>query len=389
MTAKASRILMATLVGVCVSTASHAAGDDAAIKAAVDAAIKPVMRQYDIPGMAVGVTTGGHTYAFQYGLADRESRKPVTSSTLFEVGSISKTFTVSLTSLAEVNGQLSLSDKVSKYLPIMQGRDFGAVSLMSLGTHTPGGFPLQVPDDIKNNGQLMTYLQNWKPAYKEGTVRTYANPSIGMLGFITARAMKKDFAALMEGDLFPRLGLTSTYIHVPEAKMADYAQGYTKTNAPIRMADAVLSSEAYGVRTTAADMIHFVEANMQMLPLDEKLQRAITNTHTGYFKVGAMTQDLIWEQYAFPVDLQALSRGNSNAVALKATPVTQLTPSERPRADVWINKTGSTNGFGGYVAFVPERKLGIVILANKGYPNEVRAALGYRILTQLDSRKSP
>jgi beta-lactamase class C len=124
-----------------------------------------------------------------------------------------------------------------------------------------------------------------------------------------------------------------------------------------------------------------------MVALDEKLQRAIANTHIGYFKDGAMTQDLIWEQYDYPADLKTLLHGNSNDVALKPTPVVQLTPPEKPRTDVWINKTGSTNGFGGYVAFVPERKLGIVILANKNYPNEARVEAAYRILTLLDQGK--
>jgi beta-lactamase class C len=46
--------------------------------------------------------------------------------------------------------------------------------------------------------------------------------------------------------------------------------------------------------------------------------------------------------------------GNSYQMILEATPVTQITPPMEPRKDVLINKTGSTNGFGAYVAFVPE-----------------------------------
>jgi beta-lactamase class C len=192
-----------------------------------------------------------------------------------------------------------------------------------------------------------------------------------------------DFTALMERQMFPALGLTSTYIDVPGNRIEDYAQGYTRSDEPIRVRKAVLSREAYGVKTTATDMIRFVEVNMKMVPLEAKLQHAITDTHTGYFRVGAMTQDLVWEQYAYPVDLDALLAGNSNEMIYKPTPVEPLTPPQQPRGDVWINKTGSTNGFGAYVAFVPERQLGIVILANKSYPNEDRITVAHRIFTQL------
>lgn len=197
--------------------------------------------------------------------------------------------------------------------------------------------------------------------------------------------MGKDFDVLMEQQLFPALGLASTYINVPASKMANYAQGYTKANAPIRMALGVLSSEAYGVKTTATDMIRFVEANMKLVELKENLQRAIAATHTGYFKIkgGAMTQDLIWEQYPYPVALTTLPQGNSSATTFNATPVEQLTPPQAPRTDVWINKTGSINGFGAYVAFGLQKRLGIVILANKNFPIDDRVTAAYNIIAPL------
>jgi len=233
----------------------------------------------------------------------------------------------------------------------------------------------------------MLYFKDWKPTYAPGTYRTYTNLGIGTLGLITAKSMGQDFAPLMEQRLFPALGMKSSYINVPQAKISDYAQGYTKQDAPIRMAAGVLSSEAYDIKTTAPDTVRFLEANMHLIQLDKKLERAITATHTGYFKAGPMTQDLIWEQYQYPVALKTLLEGNSPAMIFNATPVTEINPPENPREDVWINKTGSTNGFGAYVAFAPEKRLGIVILANKNYPIDERVTAAYRILTALADGK--
>jgi beta-lactamase class C len=108
-------------------------------------------------------------------------------------------------------------------------------------------------------------------------------------------------------------------------------------------------------------LLRFVEANMRMLDLDEKLQRAIIDTHTGYYRIGAMTQDLIWEQYQYPVKLQDLLAGNSAKIRLEANPAIAIDPPLQSKDDVLINKTGSTNGFSSYVAFAPERKIGVVI----------------------------
>ncbi|CAB3805855.1 class C beta-lactamase [Paraburkholderia fynbosensis] len=353
------------------------------IKPTVDAAIEPLMSKYRIAGMAVGVIVEGKPYVLNYGVASTQTGKPVTRDTLFELGSISKTFTATLASYAGLNGKLSLSDPTEKYLPSLRGTPFGSVSLLNLGTHTPGGLPLQVPDDIHDNDQLMQYFAAWRPAYAPGTQRTYANPGIGTLGLITAKSMGQDFTALVQQTAFRALGMTSSYFDVPKAKMPDYAQGYTKQDAPIRVAPGVLSSEAYGIKSTATDMLRFVAANMDLIPLDSTLQRAITATHTGYFKAGVLTQDLIWEQYPYPVALKTLQEGNSSEMILHATPAAEIRPPQPPRQDVWINKTGSTNGFGAYVAFVPEKHLGIVMLANRNIPNDARVSAAYQILTAL------
>lgn len=390
----ASRTLVSALSAVFFATtltalAAHAATANPSttsqdrIQTVLDASIRPLLEKYNIPGMAVGLVVDGRPYFFNYGIASKDTGLPVSQNTLFELGSLSKTFTATAAAQAQRDGKLSLTDKTSQYLPALAGHPFGDVTLLSLGTHTPGGLPLQVPDAITNNKQLLQYFEQWQPSCKQGTCRTYANPGIGTLGLITAKAVGKDFTDLMQNQLFPALGLKNSYIDVPKAKTSQYAQGYTTDDAPARMAIGVLSSEAYGIKSSAVDMTRFMLANMHLITLEPSFEQAILDTHTGYFQAGGMTQDLIWEQYPWPVKLEALQAGNSASMIYEATPVTAIEPPQKPRTDVLINKTGGTRGFGSYMAFVPEQRVGIVMLANKNYPNAARVEAAHRILTEL------
>jgi beta-lactamase class C len=353
----------------------------------VHEAIGPVMEEHDVPGMAVALTVQGKRYFFNYGVASKESGQKVTENTIFEIGSISKTFTATLASYAQALGALSFSDDATRYLPALAGSSFDKISLLDLGTYTAGGLPLQFPNDVTDREKMIAFYRGWRPAYAAGSHRQYSNPSIGLFGHLAAASMGKPFDELMEEKLFPALGLAHTYIKVPEDRMGDYAYGTSKDGKPVRVTPGVLDSEAYGVKTTAADLIRFVEANMDSSKLeDETLEKAIAATHTGYYKIGAMTQGLGWEMYAYPTDLDRLLGGNSSDMALKAQKATRLVPPLPPRADVLINKTGSTNGFGAYAAFVPARGIGIVLLANRNYPIPARVKAAHKILTALEQR---
>jgi beta-lactamase class C len=122
---------------------------------------------------------------------------------------------------------------------------------------------------------------------------------------------------------------------------------------------------------------------MQVVHVDGEVKRAVACAQTGYFATGPFIQDLVWEQYPYPVDLKTLQAGNSPDVLYKGTQATELTPPLEPQQDALINKTGSTNGFATYAAFVPSRHIGVVILANKSYPIDARIDAVYRILTSL------
>jgi beta-lactamase class C len=375
-----STLLVSAILAACPSIGLSHDGT----RQVVDAVIRPLMVKDGIPGMAVGVVVDGHPRVFDYGVASLHTHGPVTPDTLFEIGSASKTLTATLASYAVLTGHMALSDRVAKYFPSLRGTRFGdRVILLNLATHTPGGIPLQVPVDVRTRAELMSYLQAWRPKYPPGAYRTYSNIGIGLLGLAAAQSLHRNFAVLMQQYLLVSLGLRNTFVDVPATRMADYAQGYTSGGRPIRLAPGYLWQETYGIRTTAGDMARFLEINMGLIRVNRTLQRAILATHTAYFKAGVLTQDLIWEQYRFPVALKTLLEGNSPTMLFEAVPASELHPPQAPQANAWLNKTGSTNGFSAYVAFIPEKKLGIVILSNRSYSIDDRVTAGYDILSAL------
>lgn len=369
-------------VAVAGGSSAHAAElKDVAVT--VDDVVRPLMAEYDVPGIAVAVTAGGESRVFTYGVASRETNQPVTPDTLFEIGSLSKTFTATLVSYAESLGELSLDDHPGKYVPELRGAPIDRASLLELGCYVAGGLPLQFPEDVALGAGMVAFFRDWKPTAKPGSVRRYSNPSIGLLGHIAGIAIGSEFQQTVETQLFPQLGLKNTFIHVPDPRMSSYAWGYGNDGRPIRVRPGVLDAEAYAVKSTAADMIRFVEANIRPETLDSPMRQAIEGTHTGRFAVGPMTQGLGWEQYPWPVSLEALLTGNSSAMILEPAVATRLTPSRVSAGVMMFNKTGSTNGFGAYAAFVRGAGIGIVILANRNFPIPARVAAAYAVLKQL------
>lgn len=364
-----------------VSGTSMAATD---LRKVVDSHVGPLMQQQGIAGLSVAVVNKGKVQYFNYGVANKDKQQPVTQDTLFEIGSVSKTFTATLGGYAEASGKLQLSDKASQHLAALKGSAFDRISLLQLATYTPGGLPLQFPDAADNADAMIGYFQHWKPAYAPGAQRLYSNPSIGLFGYLSAQSLGQPFNTAMEKTLLPKLGLKNTYVSVPADKADAYAQGYDKQDKPVRVGPGALDGEAYGIKTSTQDLAHYVMVNMRPQTLEKPLQQAIATTHTGYYTVNGMTQGLGWESYPYPITLQALMDGNSTPMAMEPHNVKWLNPAQAQPANVLYNKTGSTGGFGAYVAYVPSRDIGVVILANKNYPNAERVKVAHAILSALD-----
>ncbi|AFI94770.1 TPA: class C extended-spectrum beta-lactamase ADC-82 [Acinetobacter baumannii] len=353
---------------------------DQEIKKLVDQNFKPLLEKYDVPGMAVGVIQNNKKYEMYYGLQSVQDKKAVNSSTIFELGSVSKLFTATAGGYAKNKGKISFDDTPGKYWKELKNTPIDQVNLLQLATYTSGNLALQFPDEVKTDQQVLTFFKDWKPKNSIGEYRQYSNPSIGLFGKVVALSMNKPFDQVLEKTIFPALGLKHSYVNVPKTQMQNYAFGYNQENQPIRVNPGPLDALAYGVKSTLPDMLSFIHANLNPQKYPADIQRAINETHQGRYQVNTMYQALGWEEFSYPATLQTLLDSNSEQIVMKPNKVTAI--SKEPSVKMY-HKTGSTTGFGTYVVFIPKENIGLVMLTNKRIPNEERIKAAYAVLNAI------
>lgn len=353
---------------------------DQEIKKLVDQNFKPLLEKYDVPGMSVGVIQNNKKYEMYYGLQSVQDKKAVNSSTIFELGSVSKLFTATAGGYAKNKGKISFDDTPGKYWKELKNTPIDQVNLLQLATYTSGNLALQFPDEVQTDQQVLTFFKDWQPKNPIGEYRQYSNPSIGLFGKVVALSMNKPFDQALEKTIFPALGLKHSYVNVPKTQMQNYAFGYNQENQPIRVNPGPLDAPAYGVKSTLPDMLSFIYANLNPQKYPADIQRAINETHQGRYQVNTMYQALGWEEFSYPATLQTLLDSNSEQIVMKPNKVTAI--SKEPSVKMY-HKTGSTNGFGTYVVFIPKENIGLVMLTNKRIPNEERIKAAYAVLSAI------
>ncbi|MCM3564772.1 beta-lactamase [Hydrogenophaga intermedia] len=403
---KRRRLILAA-ASACVAPAlAHSATRAADVEALLSATYGPLVRTHDIPGLVVGLVLEGRPYFLESGTTARQGGGAATRNTIFELGSISKCFASTLAALAHVEGRLNLDLPVGEIVPPLRGTPIGQATPLHLATYTAGGLPLQFPEDVTSDDQAIAYLSAFNPSAAPGVIRRYSNPSIGLLGHATAEALGGDFAELSKRALLAPLGLTSTYIQVPDAQMHRYAWGHDKNQRQVRVNPGVFDAQAYGIKSTASDMLHFLQSLLDPERMPPALRLAVAHTMIPRYQVGPMQQGMGWEMYPSPWSLQALVEGNGPRAVFDALAVQAISPravdardkdtalSESlttravrslppPTRSMLLNKTGSTFGFAGYVALIPQRQVALVMLANRNFPAIDRVAAAHQVMNAL------
>lgn len=224
----------------CVFAACGAANASALTQSQIkhiDAIAKRAMAKQHIVGMEIGVGRNGKLlYAHGYGLRDRAHRLPVTASTIFPIGSITKQFTAAAVMELVERGKVDLNAKVSRYLP--NAPHGSQVTVRELLNQTSG-----LPDYLENKPLLLSIMSGRvkpqsvsslvalvddKPLhFKPGAKYEYSNTNYALAGMLIARESGKSYAQFLQQTILTPQHLSAMqYLLSSVPSGTDVARGY-------------------------------------------------------------------------------------------------------------------------------------------------------------------
>ena len=317
------------------------------------------------PAASRWLRRAGRPLFFNYGFAERTGRRPIDSDALFNLASLRKVFDATLLAQAAGNGELALDDPIESYVEELRGGgDIRRVTLRHLATHTSG---LLLPQDHPpwpdwgyTLPQFLRTLNAWRADSLPGQMHLYTHAGYVLLQLALERALGAPIDALMEQRLLVPLAMSSTTLPrrdesprgaLPPELRRRAVQGYGYDGTPV---GAPGGQQGYyhwpgtsQMFSSARDMAVFLAANLGELAVEPSLRDAMTLAQQPVLDIGPHNrQALAWE------------------IVTGAAPTI-------------IEKYGGLDNGSAYIGMMPSRKLGIVILGNRGnlYPSEVGRAL--------------
>jgi beta-lactamase class C len=328
-------------------------------------------------GTAIAVCIDGRLMFFDEGFADLRERRPITADSLFNVASLRKPFEATLLALAVHDGKMALDDPISTYLPALsEGGDIHRVTVGQLATHTSG---LLLPHDHPpwpttryTPTSFVEALKAWKAdaAHQPGRQHIYTHAGFILLQLALERGLDSSVGELAEQKLFEPLGMNSSWIprqgkdgrsDLPPPLLRRAVQGYSEEGIAIgRPGDQQTYYDWPGtgqMYSSVRDLAVFLDANMGEGRVAPQLARAMALARAPAFTTG-------------PDSAQALAWEIDNAAA-----------------PTLIDKNGGLNNTSSYMGMMPDRRLGIVVLSNRGGIDVAQA--GRRALRRLSKGREP
>ncbi len=368
------------LLFLCLTVAlikPSAAQDNQAICAEIERYAQQIMSDWQIPGMAIAIAKDGELiYKKGFGVKSLEGKQPVDENTVFQIGSVSKSFTAALVAMLVDEGKLSWNDPVRKHLPDFEMYDpwvsenLLVKDIMVHRTGLPGQAGTYIPNLGYDRDDIYRMLHIIKPSTSVRTSYDYNNITFIIAAKLIEKYTGKTWEQNLQERILTPLGMTASSSNGDgylASKNVSDSYEYEFENGKIKLKylqgdDRALHwltvvGPAGSVNASITDLIKWPMFHLNKGKINGK--ELITKKNVDFLHTG-----------------QTITRQDSVTTSVYG----QCWFIEQNNRYRLYFHTGTTWGFTTLVAFVPELKLGFAMLVNAEAPASPRYAVMRRLI---------
>ena len=293
-------------------------------------------------GTVIGVIDQNGARYYGFGKTAINNRTKPDENSIFEIGSITKTFTATLLADLNVLGEIDMHNPIETYLPVFKkvlANSNRSITLENLITHTSSlprePINMNPNDDNRYRNYSSEDLNEFLSTYTIDSIsekHSYSNLGVLVTEHAIETEMKEAYELLLKKRVLDVLDMNNTYFKVPEEKRKYLVKGFRNNKETMEL-DLGEFQSIGGLKSTAKDMLKYL--NAQLAPESTRLGEAIKATQEVHFSNNKLSMGLGWE---------ILQRKESGKT-------------------LYFHK-GGTNGFVSFAGYNKEDRIGVVVLVN-------------------------
>ena len=264
----------------------------------IDKIIMDSMDRHQFTSMSIGIIKGNKVaYTRGYGYANLKSKIPATDETVYQIGSLTKTFTGNLLAHLIVKGKMKLNDSLSLYFPMNvrfpKDSTGKTLTIKDLATHSSG--LSRYPENLNRidcdpilgypKSKMYDAINSSKLEFNIGRRYSYSNFAYGILGTAMENGTKKTYNQLLEEYIFSPLNMSSSSAALDDKVKSKLAIAYFDDNPTVETKPWKMESLTAhgGIFSNVKDLCKFILYFRDTTQASVKLQR------TAHFKISKRT----------------------------------------------------------------------------------------------------
>lgn len=213
-----------------------------------------------IHSVSIALYNNGKEFTYHYGEQNPNKKNPPTDITLYELASVTKTFTGTMVAKAVLDGKLALDDDIRDYLP-QEYPNFEynekKITIKDLVTHT-GGFP-NFPPSMENKSEFWKGLHEIELDIEPGTEFNYSNTAPEITAYILEKVYGRPYQNLVKEFIFKPSHMSSTRFVLNARDRELLIQGYNEDKEPQEHYQNNLWGGIAGIYSNTKDLLKYIK----------------------------------------------------------------------------------------------------------------------------------